>query len=123
MLSKEHRLRSRRDFEKVYKQGAGFLHRLAVLRILSRDTSMPARFGFAVSPKIGTVVARNRAKRRLREVVRKFLPEVRESGYDAVIIGRPAMRDASFTELAEAVGELFIKAGILPRSNSRPAES
>jgi ribonuclease P protein component len=47
------------------------------------------RVGFTCSKKVGNAVARNRAKRRLREVARLVLPEAGRDGVDYVLIGRP----------------------------------
>ncbi|MGC9419927.1 MAG: ribonuclease P protein component, partial [Rhodovulum sp.] len=58
------------------------------------------RVGFTCSKKVGNAVARNRAKRRLREIARLVLPADGRPGWDYVLIGRPgitATRD--FTEM------------------------
>lgn len=46
------------------------------------------RVGFTCSKKAGNAVARNRAKRRLREAARAVLPEHGRDGWDYVLIGR-----------------------------------
>ena len=46
------------------------------------------RVGFTCSKKVGNAVARNRAKRRIREVARLLLPELGQDGWDYVLIGR-----------------------------------
>lgn len=46
------------------------------------------RVGFTCSKKVGNAVARNRAKRRLREVARTVLPELGRDGWDYVLVGR-----------------------------------
>ncbi|MEO1537668.1 MAG: ribonuclease P protein component [Pseudomonadota bacterium] len=46
------------------------------------------RVGFTCSKKVGNAVARNRAKRRLREIARLTLPEHGRDGFDYVLIGR-----------------------------------
>ncbi|WP_142492874.1 ribonuclease P protein component [Thalassovita litoralis] len=56
-----------------------------------RSPDEPARgtrVGFTCSKKVGNAVARNRAKRRLREVARLILPEYGQAGWDYVLIGR-----------------------------------
>lgn len=46
------------------------------------------RIGYTCSKKVGNAVARNRAKRRLREIARHVLPSLGQPGYDYVLIGR-----------------------------------
>ncbi len=53
------------------------------------DASPMIRVGFTASKKIGNAVARNRAKRRLRAVMRAILPELGQSGWDYVLVAKP----------------------------------
>ena len=46
------------------------------------------RVGYTCSKKVGNAVARNAAKRRLREVARQILPSKGIEGHDYVLIGR-----------------------------------
>lgn len=65
------------------------------------------RAGFTVSRRIGTAVARNRARRRLREVARLVLPEAGIPSADHVFIARPHETERPFdTLLADARGAL-----------------
>ena len=53
------------------------------------DGDTQVRVGFTCSKKVGNAVARNRAKRRLREVARLVLPEHGRAGWDYALIGKP----------------------------------
>lgn len=107
-------LRKRPDFlraAKAARQGMpGFL-----LQARPRHEGEPGgdavRIGFTCSRKIGNSVARNRARRRLREIARKVLPHNARPGWDYVLVGRPEAtltRDfaAMTTELEAALARL-----------------
>ena len=54
----------------------------------TRNDETGKRGGFTCSKKVGNAVARNRAKRRLREIARALLPLSGRPGWDYVLIGR-----------------------------------
>lgn len=60
------------------------------------------RIGFTCSKKVGNAVARNRAKRRLREIARAVLPSEGRQGWDYVLIGR---KDVTATHDFKAMKE------------------
>lgn len=53
------------------------------------DGTAQVRVGFTASKKIGNAVLRNRAKRRLRALVRDILPPLAQPGWDYVLVARP----------------------------------
>ena len=58
------------------------------------------RVGYTCSKKVGNAVKRNRAKRRLRAIVREVLPDLGHAGWDYVLIGRAgATIDRAYIEL------------------------
>lgn len=64
------------------------------------DGSDLVRVGFTCSKKVGNAVMRNRARRRLREVVRAILPALAQPGWDYVLVGRPGVTiDRDFASL------------------------
>ncbi len=75
------------------------------------DGQPRVRVGFTASKKVGNAVARNRAKRRLREIARAVLPRAGRPGWDYVLIARretTATRDleAMKNDLAQALRRL-----------------
>ncbi len=84
-------LRTRPEFLRAAsarRQGAGSFLVQARFR---NDGTPGVQVGFTASKKIGNAVARNRAKRRLREVARAVLPAFGQPGWDYVLVARPGV--------------------------------
>lgn len=56
-------------------------------------------YGVVASKKVGNAVMRNKAKRRLREIIRVHLPMLAEAGYVYVFIARSEILDYPFDQL------------------------
>ncbi len=80
-------IRKRADFlraAKAKRQGTTGFH----LQARDRKDDEPFRVGYTCSKKVGNAVARNRAKRRLREIARLVMYDHAKTGWDYVLIGR-----------------------------------
>jgi ribonuclease P protein component len=71
------------------------------------DHAGSIRIGYTCSKKVGNAVARNRAKRRLREIARAVIPAQGREGWDYVLIGR---KDATATRNFQALLDDLSKA-------------
>lgn len=97
-------IRKRRDFVAARRARSCATTGL-VLNARDRCDGTPlVRLGLTCSRKVGNAVARNRAKRRLREAARIVLPFDGRPGWDYVLIGR---REVTATrKFAELVADL-----------------
>ena len=83
-----HRIRKRLEFLAIQKSGRRITTEHFVLLLSARgDTEGPARLGIVASRKVGTAVARNRAKRLTREAFRATR-DLWIRGMDLVVIVR-----------------------------------
>ena len=112
-------LRKRPDFLKAARarraHTPGF-----TLQARERDPDEPdvgaIRVGFTCSRKVGNAVARNRAKRRLREAARLTLPRHGRPGWDYVLIGRPdATAARGFDALLTDLEVALVRVHLTPR--------
>ena len=104
------RLRRNADFQRLRKVGKTRAHPYLVLSTAANDL-LHNRYGIVTSRRLGNAVVRNRAKRRIREAVRYWHPQI-VPGYDIVFIVRQQMLHASYPELLEAVRVLLQRAGL-----------
>lgn len=96
------KLRTGQQFQAVYTKGFRFHSPYFSAFILPTETG-ELRLGITVTRKVGKAVLRNRCKRRIREVFRKYLSEdFRSIGCDLVINAKPELATADFGLLIKA---------------------
>lgn len=111
---KSERLQRRAQFQRVYAEGRRVAGRLAVLYALETP-GQPRAVGVVTSRKLGGAVARNRARRLLREAYRLNKQKLKDH-VQLVFVARPAINGCRFAEVESAVLELCRAAGCLVAS-------
>ncbi|TMQ68298.1 MAG: ribonuclease P protein component [Candidatus Eisenbacteria bacterium] len=108
-----HGLRTSREFARVKAEAVALRGQHCLLLALAHPGE-PTRIGFIASKKgVGDAVRRNRARRRLREIVRLRWPRVPETGYWLVLIAHRSALAAPHQDLANDVEHLLAAAGAL----------
>jgi ribonuclease P protein component len=114
MLAKSFRIRKPREFAvirhkntKLKSKNFQMLIRF-INNVDSRDSGRKfPRFGFIVTKKIGNAVVRNKVKRRLREIVRANLGNLKNN-FEAIIIPYPQIVPVLFSDLKNEFEALMV---------------
>jgi len=107
------RLTRARDYARVRTEGVAYRGRTCLLLVLTA-AGETSRVGFIASKRgVGGAVQRNRARRRLREIVRRRWARVPSHGYLLVFIASRRTLDAPHQSLATDVETLLAHAGAL----------
>ena len=110
------RLTRSQDFKRVRQSGKSYAHPLIVL-IAQANDEMKIRVGVAAGRTVGTAVKRNRAKRLLREAMRPLIPFL-ASGWDLILIARPALASSTLTDTRQALLNLLGRAQLISDPNA-----
>jgi ribonuclease P protein component len=95
------RLTKRSEFLRVSKAETKWVTPAFILQIYQREPEGSARYGITASKKVGGAVQRNRAKRRLRVLIRDHLPLLAHPGVDYVFIARSEILKRNFAMMGE----------------------
>jgi ribonuclease P protein component len=110
-MERQIRLRRASDVRRIYDEGRSWTHPLLVL--IARPNGLNfSRVGVAASRRLGGAVARNRAKRLLREAARHLYPQF-EAGWDMMLIARNGTLEVKEPQIEEALTSLLRQAGLI----------
>jgi ribonuclease P protein component len=105
-LTSEERLRRRKDYLGAYRTGRRRHGSLAILYFVPNQLGHP-RIGITASRKVGKAVVRQRLKRRIKEVYRRWQDRGRLPAVDLVIHLKPEARKSDFPALKAELLRLF----------------
>lgn len=112
MLPTEHRLKSEKDFATLAKSRKSAFAKLLGMKM--RENRLPhSRFGVSVGLKVHKrAVQRNIVKRRIREIIRKQLKNIKP-GYDVLVMAFASAVGSEYADLEASVMSSLKKLGIL----------
>lgn len=112
MLKKQFRLKTNKDYQKVFKNSKPIYTENLIFRASKgRDIT---RFGFVVSNKIDKrATRRNSLRRRLRSIVQELMPDIAD-GYDvAILVKKDFSFPYKFDDIKRQVVEGLKKAEVI----------
>jgi len=81
-----------------------------VMQVCTHDSDAELRIGYTATKKIGNAVARNRARRRLKEAARLTLAGRALKGVELVLICRQETASVPFTRLCAGIDAALAEA-------------
>jgi len=92
-------LKRRAEFLRLASRGAKIVRPGFVMQMCTSDTPAALRVGYTATKKLGNAVARNRARRRLKEAARLTLAGRQLPGVELVLICRQETAALPFAQL------------------------
>lgn len=108
-------LRNKQDFSSIYRRGKSVGDRCVVVFYKKNDLAYN-RTAFLASKKVGKSVARNRARRLMKESYRSLTDQI-PTGYDMIFIARNTICDLKCADVKKSMEAALKRSGILPKSH------
>jgi ribonuclease P protein component len=118
-IGREHRLRSSLEIEAVKRGATAVRGQFCILLLFDRP-DQPSKVGFIASRKsVGGAVQRNRARRRMREIVRRRWQAIVPGGRWMIFIATRGILRAPHLDLAADIERLVERAGVIDTGGDR----
>jgi len=119
-VERQYRLRRSGDIRRTYDEGTSWAHPLLVLVARPNDLGL-SRVAFVAGRRVGIAVARNRAKRLMREAARVLYPRF-DPGWDMVLVARRSLLKVKSPQVEAALSTLAQRAGIIINDRTSSSE-
>ena len=112
MLPSLNRLRHDKDFQNCFSKGKAFYNEDFMLKTVHNQLGLN-RFGIIVANKISKkAVVRNKIRRRIRESLRRLLPQMK-GDYDCILLTKRNISSVKYSDVGFSLELLLKKAHIL----------
>ena len=108
LMEKKYRLTDNSQFQAVRQKGRSWAHPLLILGAAPNGLTI-TRCGFTTAKQINSAVARNRARRLLREALRQLHPTI-QTGWDLVFVARQPAAEGKCQAVSAAMEGLLRRA-------------
>ena len=99
-LQKIDKITKRSDYLRASKSKY-FRSNSFIIQFYNRADDLGPRYGVTATKKIGNAIKRNKAKRRIRNLVKDLLPKYGKNGYDYVFIAKENLINEDWVVLKE----------------------
>lgn len=111
-LPRSARLQKKCEFDAVRAEGSRVARGCLIVNWMKLPGSSGCRLGIVVGRKVGCAVARNRARRLLREVFRHHQHDIRDSTA-VVLVARPSINEKAYAAVERDFLAALGEAGLL----------
>jgi ribonuclease P protein component len=104
-------LKKRKDYVRIAARCQKYVMPAFILQIGENPEPLEdsVRIGFTASRRVGGAVERNRAKRRLRALVREIFPEQAEKQFDYVLIAKTFCISRNFDKMRNELKSVLMR--------------
>lgn len=107
-MKKAYRVKSEKDFQRVFHQGKSTANRQFVVYVLPKPDQGHFRIGISVGKKLGNAVLRNRVKRKIRQAIFELdQAQVIKHEIDFVVIARAPSTEMTVEECKRSLSHVF----------------
>ena len=99
-IQKIDKITKRQDYLRASKSKY-FRSNSFIIQFYNRADTFGPRYGVTATKKIGNAIKRNKAKRRIRNLVKDLLPKYGKNGYDYVFIAKENLINEDWEVLKE----------------------
>ncbi len=114
-MKKKYRIKKSEDIEKVLKKKNSVGNKNYIIYIMKNSEAKNFRLAMSVSKKIGNAVVRNRGKRLIKQVFKKYKNEILP--FDIFVIARINSINLTYNEVESNIIYLLKKIDVLKKEN------